>query len=49
MCTITGGRSETGAGNFFSHSEVGNSGKEASASLMVVKEVPGRVFPGILT
>ena len=49
MCTITGGRSETGAGNCFSHDKQDESVRAVSASVMVEKEVPGRVFPGILT
>ena len=48
-CTITGGRSETGAGNCFSHDKQDESVRAVSASVIVEKEVPGRVFPGILT
>lgn len=46
MCTITGGRSETGAGNCFSHDKQDESVRAVSASVIVEKEVPGRVFPG---
>ena len=45
----TGGSSETGAGNCFPDSEAGTSGREANASPMVAKEVPGIVFPDIFT
>ena len=36
-------------GNCFPDSEAGTSGREANASPMVAKEVPGIVFPDIFT
>lgn len=38
MCTITGGRSETGAGNCFSHDKQDESVRAVSASVIVEKE-----------